>query len=770
MYRLPNLIIAILIISKSSLAQEIPLDSLYLGQPTPGSIPQIFAPGFISLDNRFETYPTFSPDGKEMFFSVVNAIWTTGKIFHTQERNGNWTTPEVANFSNNNYYNLESFISPDGNRQFFTSNRPPSLNTDIWMIERASDTTWTNPVRLSSPVNSNAVDGSACVTNDGTLYFKSLRGGGIGGSILYKSRLIDSVYSQVENLGNIIQTVTGESEPFMAPDESYLIFISESSGGYGGWDLWICFKNNDSTWTIPINMGSNINTTNDEYGPRVTHDGQYLFFTRENRGNTMDIYWVSAYTIDSLRHLIPLDSLYFGQTPLADTSVVFAPGRISFPDRRETKIVFSPANSECMIGIGESGTFKILYSEYDNCFWSVPLPADFITNNRPIEPFFSPDNQRIFFTSYADIYMSTRKGMSWSIPVKLGQPVNTFSEEYHPTTTLNGTLYFCSTRDNSLPDLFLSRCVNGNYTTIEKLDKVINSPFHAWDPFIAPDESYLLFTSIHPDGFGNEDQYISYNKNGRWTNPKNLGPKINTNKIEYGSYISPDNKYYFFSRPEGWGPNIPADIYWISASFIDSLRYTNFVPYLNYQIPTQSFQVGKLCSYTMPDSTFIDDDGNNTLTYSATLSNGNPLPSWLSFDAMTKTFTGMPTEALNINVKVKAVDSASASAFCTFAINVTITGIEENKELIPKSINLYQNYPNPFNPTTTIEFAIPQTGKYKLSLYNSLGELVKVISDKEYDAGYCEETLDATGLSSGMYIYRLTGSDANLVRKMVFLR
>lgn len=301
-----SLVISILVVSSMSIyAQANHPYSSYMGQTPPGSIPQIFAPGIISLDNRFETYPTFSPDGKEMFFSVVNASWTTGKIFCTQERNGNWTTPQVADFSNNNYYNLESFITPDGNKQFFTSNRPPSLNTDIWMIERASDTTWTNPVRLSSPVNSNTVDGSACVTNNGTLYLKSLRGGGIGGSILYRSRLIDTVYSQVENLGNIIHTVSGESEPFMAPDESYLIFISESrSGGYEGWDLWICFNNNDSTWSAPINMGPNINTTNDEYGPRVTLDGQYLFFTRENRGNTMDIYWVSASIIDSLKQVV----------------------------------------------------------------------------------------------------------------------------------------------------------------------------------------------------------------------------------------------------------------------------------------------------------------------------------------------------------------------------------------------------------------------------------------------------------------------------------
>jgi hypothetical protein len=286
-------------------AQLLTTDSSYLGQTPPGSIPQIFAPGVVSLSNRFETYPTFSPDGKEMFFSVVNAAWTTGTIFHTQELNGNWTVPDTAVFSKDSYYNLESFISPDGNRQFFTSNRPPSLNTDIWVTVRTSDTTWTNPSRLNSPVNSNTVDGSACVTNNGTLYFKSLRGGGIGGSILYRAKLIDSAYSQVENLGGIIQTTSGEAEPFMAPDESYLIFTSQSrAGGYNGYDLWICFRKSDSSWTSPKNMGSNINTSNDEYGPRVTQDGKYLFFTRENRGVTMDIYWVSASIIDSLRSTV----------------------------------------------------------------------------------------------------------------------------------------------------------------------------------------------------------------------------------------------------------------------------------------------------------------------------------------------------------------------------------------------------------------------------------------------------------------------------------
>jgi hypothetical protein len=280
----------------------------YLGQTPPGSIPQIFAPGIISLSSRLETYPTFSPNGRDMYFSVVNSAWSKGVIFHTQERNGVWTVPDTAVFSRNIYTNWESFITPDGNKQFFATNRPPSINSsdkDIWMINRTSDTTWSAPVRLNNPINSTVEDGSACVTNNGTLYFKSKRGGGINGSMLYRSYLIDSAYTQVENLGSIIHTVNNETEPFMSRDESYLIFTSSSrTGGYGGYDLWICFRKTNNTWTEPVNMGPNINTSLDEYGPRVTSDGNYLFFTRDNGSTSMDIYWVSADIIDSLRSTV----------------------------------------------------------------------------------------------------------------------------------------------------------------------------------------------------------------------------------------------------------------------------------------------------------------------------------------------------------------------------------------------------------------------------------------------------------------------------------
>lgn len=468
--------------------------------------------------------------------------------------------------------------------------------------------------------------------------------------------------------------------------------------------------------------------------------------------------------------IIP-DSLYWGQTPPGDSAIVFAPGLISLSNRRDTKIVFSQNGMECLIGVGQSSVFKILYSNHFSGYWTEPVSAGFITINNPIEPFFTPDSLHILFTSNADIYMCTKVNQVWSAPVKLSTPVNTSYAEYHPTVTTDGTLYFCSMRANGNLDIYRSVLENGSYSTVEKLPSVINrhdsQQNGAWDPYIAPDESYLIFTAIRTGGYGQEDQYISYKRNGGWTNPKNLGNLINTNLIEYGSYVSPDSKYYFFSRPAGWGPNVPADIFWVSANFIETLKYTNFIPYLKNQIPAQTDTVGMLYSYTFPDSTFTDDDGNNTLTYSATLSGGGSLPSWLSFNPATRTFSGTPSASGLFSIKVTATDTANASASCTFNLNIVEhTGLRETNGQIPDEFILYQNFPNPFNPSTVISYSLPKNCFVNLKIYNLLGKEISTLVNSFQKRGIYDVTLntDNLNLSSGIYIYALTANEFNANR------
>jgi hypothetical protein len=94
-----------------------------------------------------------------------------------------------------------------------------------------------------------------------------------------------------------------------------------------------------------------------------------------------------------------------------------------------------------------------------------------------------------------------------------------------------------------------------------------------------------------------------------------------------------------------------------------------------------------------------------------------------------------------------------------------------NKELLNLvNFELYQNYPNPFNPTTTIEFAIKETGIYNIKIFNILGQLIKVLSDKEYQPGNYKINFDASHLASGIYFYKLNGNNVNLIKKMILLK
>jgi hypothetical protein len=169
------------------------------------------------------------------------------------------------------------------------------------------------------------------------------------------------------------------------------------------------------------------------------------------------------------------------------------------------------------------------------------------------------------------------------------------------------------------------------------------------------------------------DLYISYKKaDGTWTNSKSLGSKINlpNPSWEYGPFVTQDNKFLFFSRGEIAMPSYST--YWVKIdNVIDSLKYTNFVPYVRNQIKAVSIQVDLLFSFSLPADAFIDDDGNNKLTYSATLSDGRPLPAWLLFDSSSQTFSGKPTAVSTITVKVTASDQNSETVSCIFSLIVT---------------------------------------------------------------------------------------------------
>lgn len=206
----------------------------------------------------------------------------------------------------------------------------------------------------------------------------------------------------------------------------------------------------------------------------------------------------------------------------------------------------------------------IMVSDFENEKWSTPRVADFSGKYFDETVFVSPDGNKIFFVSMRPIadgsegvrhlWMVEKNSSGWSDPKNLKE-LNTMAGEMTPTVTTDGTLYF-----ENEGNIWKCKYVNGVYVKPEKLSNAINTnEYIEYAPWIAPDESYLIFgSSGRPDSIGLEDIYISINKNGVWQNARLLGNGINSPSGEYGGHSSPDGKYfYFYSGRDGGSPDSP---------------------------------------------------------------------------------------------------------------------------------------------------------------------------------------------------------------------
>lgn len=115
---------------------------------------------------------------------------------------------------------------------------------------------------------------------------------------------------------------------------------------------------------------------------------------------------------------------------------------------------------------------------------------------------------------------------------------------------------------------------------------------------------------------------------------------------------------------------VKKDLYWISASFIDALKETNFSPYVYDSIKNLTVSLNKYFAYKIPNNTFISGDGNETLSYTLQMKNGKSIPKWLIFNIETLELSGTPTKAGEYNLIIKVVNINNASIFGGFTLRV----------------------------------------------------------------------------------------------------
>lgn len=576
----------ILLAFNYSIPDDFPtLEGPYLGQKSPGMTPKLFAPGIISTGVS-EGCSYFSKDGQLYLFARAGSV--EPGIFIMEQKDGVWSGPQLAPFSAGRH-DWDFTLAPDGKTVFVASGRPhtkggsPERDHSIWISERTKEG-WTVPQLLPFPVNAGQHDSYPSITEDGTLYFFSNRSGGLGEGDIYKSERTDGKFTNVQNLGPPINTEFHEVDPFIAPNESYLIFCSNQPGGYGREDIYISFHKEDGSWTESVNLGESVNTPYDEYIPAVTPDGKYFFFTTNKTGNR-DIYWVDAKILGQQENFPVLKGPYLGQKSPGNTSQVFMDGIICTIDNPEMCAAFTADGKEFYFNRRYKDRWTIFVTREVDGKWSTPKHITFSSTYTDRDFTMSPDGQRIYFGSNRplregeklqkslDIYVTSRgENRTWEEPTNLGKPINTpgFGQNY-PSVSNNGNLYFFSCRNDGLGgcEIYMSQFSEGRYLAPVNLGPAVNSEKNDWDAFIAPDESYIIFSSQNrEDTLGKQDLYISYKKEGIWTKALNMGRKVNSYSDEICPSLSLDGKYLFFtSRRRG-----EADIYWISSKIIQELK------------------------------------------------------------------------------------------------------------------------------------------------------------------------------------------------------
>jgi hypothetical protein len=306
---------------------------------------------------------------------------------------------------------------------------------------------------------------------------------------------------------------------------------------------------------------------------------------------------------------------YLGQKPPGATPELFAP-RLICTGMSERDVAITPDGREVYFGVMAGPVNTIMVTRLENDHWTEPAVAPFAADPHyfHFEPCLSADGKRMLFLATRptageeakpgwanqNIFAADRReDGTWSEPYDLGAPVNTPGAEFFPSLTRDGTLYYTCRPPRGGPlKIVRSRLVNGRYQAPDTLPAAVNGKGVPYNAFVAPDESYLIAcVDGRTDGAEpGRPQYFVFFRDpaDHWSEGVCLGRDVSPVGGNAGSaYVSPDGKYLFFGstrpREDSSMPQIPltlralreaqsqprngnSDIYWMQASFLDTLR------------------------------------------------------------------------------------------------------------------------------------------------------------------------------------------------------
>lgn len=291
--------------------------------------------------------------------------------------------------------------------------------------------------------------------------------------------------------------------------------------------------------------------------------------------------------------LLAATALILFQAPAAE---VFSPGVIS-DEKWQWRLTFTPDGRTAYFSESDgffpaSRTATIYVSHLRGEAWSTPETAPFSGTHSDMDPFVTPDGNRLYFSSIRpaggvakpdlDLWMVEKRGNGWSEPVRLGPEVNSDGDELYASASSDGTLYFASGPLAPAPgqhfDIYRATRAGAGFAAREALGPGVNTqpsasdatPVAAWEfnPEISADGRLLVFASLRPGGFGAGDLYASRLANGEWTAAVNLGAPVNTAADEYHPTLSRDGRQLYFVRR----PGTHGEFFVVPTSAIAALR------------------------------------------------------------------------------------------------------------------------------------------------------------------------------------------------------
>ncbi len=359
---------------------------------------------------------------------------------------------------------------------------------------------------------------------------------------------------------------------------------------------------------------------------------------------------------------------YLGQETPDTIPRIFGEGIVSVKGRFDMGFTISPDGKSMAFGVAHESDPEetcIYLMNYRDGKWTSPDKSFLPDNSNTFFPMFNPTGKELYFTkstdsSETDLWVGHYSNHKVIDPRPLDSVVNSESREAGHGKSKSGTLYFTSNRDDQnqcCGDIYRSELEPEGYVTIQKVDG-LNSNSDEESLFLSPNEDYIIIQAWKTEFESKHDLYISYRtKNGLWTIPDRLNTNINGKEIEQRPFVSPDNRFLFFSRmhitQENGQDVFDSDIYWVSTKSV-------FKPYpYNTEIevrvsPNEKFEIN------FPHDLFKDID-DSKLSYEVAMADGSELPEWIKFDSSSLSLNGVWKSKVPLTIKVIATDSSGNS-------------------------------------------------------------------------------------------------------------